>query len=87
VERVPGGDAGPRSPAPWALPGCRRHGWIAPTARRHRRRRRPLYRRVWVWSVVAAVVVSASIAIPLAVIEGSPATAFGSRLDLGAARR
>jgi hypothetical protein len=47
----------------------------------------PWYRRVWVWSVVAAVVVSASIAIPLAVVEGNPATAFGSRLDLGAARR
>jgi DNA-directed RNA polymerase subunit K/omega len=47
----------------------------------------PWYQRAWVWAVVGAVVVSASVAIPLAVIERSPASGFSTRLDLGSVRR
>jgi hypothetical protein len=47
----------------------------------------PWYRRAWVWAVVGAVVVGVSVAIPLAVVERSPASGFGTRLDLGALRR
>jgi hypothetical protein len=47
----------------------------------------PWYQRAWVWAVIGAVVVSASVAIPLAVVERSAASGFGTRLDLGALRR